>query len=1000
MKLYMLPLVMITVASSLTGQTAALGGRVTDETGAVIKGGRVTLTDPSGTTRTTTSGSDGTYEFSGLAPGNYVLEASAPSLALRQPIKVSLQPGMTTLALQLKVVLASQQVTVRGNGGPTVGVGAGSNASAVVLRGSDLQALADDPEDLLSDLQALAGPSAGPSGGAIYIDGFSTGEIPSKDAIREVRINQNPFSPEYDKLGYGRIEILTKPGANKFHGTGYYNFGDSFWNSRNPYAAQKAPFLLKEYGGSLEGPLGKGGSFFLTIDRAAIDNGAIINGITLDPTTLAVVDPFTQVFKIPQRRIRVSPRVDYQLTPNDTLSVRYGFSTADIRHSGVGSFNLVSTGIHNYGDDQTAQIANTFVIGSKAINETRFQFYRANISSIAEDSGPALDVLSSFVGGGAQVGASFNLQNSYELQNYTTISHGPHNWRFGVRLRAETLDNTSPVNFGGTFIFAGGLAPELDASNRPLLNASGQPVLVNIDSIESYRRTLVFERMGLSPGQVRALGGGASQFTIDAGNPSLSVNQEDVGAFAGDDWHARPNLSLNAGLRYETQTNIHDRRDFAPRLGLAWAPGGGSGKPSPKNVIRAGFGVFYDRFDITNTLTAERYNGVVQQQYVITNPDFFPSTPPVPSLSSYGTQQTIDKVSANMRAPYLMESAAAFERQLAARTTVAVTFVDSHGLHEFRSSDINAPLPGTYNSQVPGSGVFPRGNPNPAFLMESSGLYNQTEVITNFRSQPSQNVSLFGSYVYNHARSNTDYTAPPIGSDFNPALASAGSGLGTFPANPYSMAGEYGPAATDMRHQVTFGGSLSMRWGFRLNPLLTASSGAPFDITVGHDLYGDTLFNGRPGVALDPNKPGVIQTQYALLDPDPSAGEMILPRNYGRGPGIVMFNLRLSKTFAFGPAGEGSAAPSGSGGRRGSSGPFGFAAPQAGSSSGRRYNLTISLAIRNLLNRNNPGPIVGNIESPLFGRANQPYGVGTLGGTSFSESADNRRLELQTRFTF
>jgi hypothetical protein len=144
----------------------------------------------------------------------------------------------------------------------------------------------------------------------------------------------------------------------------------------------------------------------------------------------------------------------------------------------------------------------------------------------------------------------------------------------------------------------------------------------------------------------------------------------------------------------------------------------------------------------------------------------------------------------------------------------------------------------------------------------------------------------------------------------------------------------------------------------------------------------------------------VIQTQYSLLDPNPSAGETILPRNYGRGPGILMFNLRLSKVFTFGPTGEVSAAPSGGGPRRGSGGPFGLGAPQPVPSSGPRYNLTISLAIRNLLNRNNPGPVVGNIESPLFGRPNQPYGVGTLGGTSFSESADNRRLELQMRFTF
>jgi hypothetical protein len=113
------------------------------------------------------------------------------------------------------------------------------------------------------------------------------------------------------------------------------------------------------------------------VDRASIDNGAIINGTTLDPNTLSIINPYTQVFRIPQRRIRVSPRIDYQLTPADTLSIRYAFSDADIEHSGVGGFNLVSTGIHNHGADHTAQITNTVVLGANALNETRFQFYRA-----------------------------------------------------------------------------------------------------------------------------------------------------------------------------------------------------------------------------------------------------------------------------------------------------------------------------------------------------------------------------------------------------------------------------------------------------------------------------------------------------------------------------------------------------------------------------------------------------------------------------------------------
>jgi|SRR5579883_3324256 hypothetical protein len=159
----------------------------------------------------------------------------------------------------------------------------------------------------------------------------------------------------------------------------------------------------------------------------------------------------------------------------------------------------------------------------------------------------------------------------------------------------------------------------------------------------------------------------------------------------------------------------------------------------------------------------------------------------------------------------------------------------------------------------------------------------------------------------------------------------------------------------------------------------------------------------RPGIATDPNKPGVIQTSYGLLDPNPTPGERILPRNYGRGPGIVMANLRVGKTFSFGPSREAGAASSGgSGGPRGVvSGPFSTGGGgQSGPSSARRYTLSISMAVRNVLNHNNPGPIVGNIASPLFGRANQPYGVGVPGGTGFSESADNRRLELQTRFTF
>ena len=263
--------------------------------------------------------------------------------------------------------------------------------------------------------------------------------------------------------------------------------------------------------------------------------------------------------------------------------------------------------------------------------------------------------------------------------------------------------------------------------------------------------------------------------------------------------------------------------------------------------------------------------------------------PAVTSLSGPIPASTVQQVSSTLRAPYLMQSALGFERQMPLNTTIAISYANSHGVHMLRSGDINAPLPGTYAAAVPGSGVFPLGRPGQVFLMESAGLYNQNQLILNVNSRVNRAVSLTGSYVYNHAMSNTD-------------------GLGTFPANPYSMAGEYGPAATDMRHRVSLGGTIAFLWGIRLNPLLTANTGPPFDVTAGQDLYGDTLFNGRPGLATDPDKAGVVPTRYGWLDPNPAPGEKLLSRNFGRGPGQIMLNVRIGRTFAFGPSREAAAA--------------------------------------------------------------------------------------------
>ena len=959
-------LLILLLSEGLTwAQTTTLRGVVTDQSGAVVPNATVTVKGPAGLTRTTATAEDGMYVLGGLPAGDYSADAAAPQLVLPHPEKVTLRVGVQTLNLQLRLAVTSVQVTVSDEAVPAVSTDAANNAGAVVLRGDDLDALSDDPDDLAADLQALAGPSAGPGGGSIFIDGFSSGQLPPKESIREIRINQNPFSPDYDKLGLGRVEILTKPGSSQFHGSVGYNHGDDVWNARNPYAAQKATLQLNEFENSFSGSLSRRSSFTLGLERQAVDNGSIVNAVTLDPTTLEAT-PFTDTVTAVQRRWMVSPRIDYQLNDANTLSFRYSYVHTSVGEAGIGGFNLESRGDRRLNTYNTAQFIETFVHGA-LVNETRFQYYRWSNDVLANNLVPSVQVLGAFNSGGNPVGHSTDLQNNYEFQNYTTLIHSAHTWRFGVRLRAQTDDNVSPQNFLGTFTFSGALAPVLDASNQPVLDPSGQPVLTQIQAIEQYRRTVLFQGLGYSAALIRQLGGGASQFTLSAGHPEIAAHQIDAGLFVGDDWRVRPNLTLNLGVRYEVQTNIGEHMDFAPRVGIAWAPHAGQNR-QPKTVLRFGFGMFYDRFALANTIAAERYNGITQQQYVISNPNFYPNVPDISAFGGSIVPQQIQLIDSNLRSPYVMQSAATVERQLPKNTTLSITYTNSHALHVLRSLDINAPLPGSYIPGRPGTGTFPFGTPDPHFLMTSSGLYNQNQLIVNVNTKLNSQVSLSGAYTWNRAKSNTD-------------------GLGTFPANPYDFTGEYGPASNDVRQRVQLTGSINTRWNIRFSPNITLQSGPPFDITTGTDLYGTTLYNGRPGITADASKPGVIQTSYGLLDPNPVPGQPLVSRNSGRGPGLIMVNLRVGKTFAFGP-------------QRSSSAPSNVSSPGIFSSPGpeRRYNVTISMSARNILNNTNPGPIIGNIASPLFGQANQMQGGAN--GEGFSENANNRRLELQARFTF
>ncbi len=962
--------------------------RIVDQQKGVIEKATAVLVDADGNQIAANSADPGYYEFSAVKPGVYTLQVTALGFGSYQNLVEIKQELKETqeLEVSLAVEAAKQEVTVSSDA-PALSLSQDENANALVLKGEDLETLPDDPDDLADALQALAGPSAGPNGGQFYIDGFSGGQIPTKASIREIRINQNPFSAEYDRIGFGRIEILTKPGSDQYHGQASFGFNDESLNSRYPFAPNRAPYQSRQYGLEFGGPLIKNkSSFSLDFERRATDDNSVVSATVLDNNLNFT--PFSLALVTPQERTHVSSRIDYQLTPKNTLVGHLSYFDSNRIDEGIGEFSLPSRGYNAQSRGYETSLTETAMITPQLINETRFRYNDDNDHRDSLNNDPGIQVLQAFTGGGAQVGHSSGSSREFELQNLTSWVRGKHSVKAGFRLDGQHQRDISESNYGGTFTFAGGLAPVLDANNQVVLNPDGSPELAQITSLERYRRTLFFQSQGLTGAEILAVGGGATQFSIAGGDPTAAVTQYVFGGFAQDDWRLRSNFMLSAGLRYETQTNVQDTVDFAPRLAFAWSPRPAARGQRPKTVIRGGMGIFYDRFGSNLVMEAERLNGLHQQQYLIMNPDFFPTIPSLAELQTGAQPVTIRRIGDGLKTSYMIQSALSVEHQLPGNFTVSASFVRSRGVHMLRSANINAPLPGT--------GERPLGTNNNVFEYRSDGLLDQNQLIINVTNRFSRKVTIFGNYMLGKAMSNTD-------------------GASFLPANPYDLGDEWGRSAFDVRHRAVLGGSITMPWNVRLNPFLIVSSGRPFNITTGRDLNGDTVFNDRPALAADLTKAGVIVTPFGAFDPNPAPGEAIIPRNYAEGPGFFLLNMRLTKTVGFGlkesasdnspggppPGGWAGGGPGGPGGGRGFGGPGGPGGERGGffgGGSDRKYNLSFSVSVQNLLNHVNLGNPIGNLSSPLFGEANTTAGGFGRGGGNMA--AGNRRVELQMRFSF
>src|SRR5215203_2854120 len=996
---------------------SSLRGQVSDEFGGVIVGAAVTVTTESGKAKSTVTDSDGAFNVSGLQPGRHTVSIVSTGFTPFVNPEVDVAAGRNELPkITLGVSLEKEEVTVASEGPLSVDT---ASAGAIVLKGKDLEALPEDPDELAAALQALAGPAAGPNGGQITIDGFEGGRIPSRDAIREIRINDNPLSAENDRPGFGGIQILTKPGTEKLRGSLGLMFNDESLNSRNPFLrqAKRPPFQFRQYNGNLSGTIvPKKASFFIDFFRGETDDNDLVNGSVLDPSLTEI--PYNVAVFTPRRNWSINPRVDFAFNDKHTLVARYSFFHNDDLNQGVSQYALPERAYDSTSSNHTVQLTETAVVNKSTVNETRFQFIRSRFAQDPLNVGiVAVNVFDAFSAGASPGGNSFSENTRWEVTNTTTQAHGAHSLKFGVRLRGVRLSDFSENNFNGTYSFR---------------------------SIEDYR--VAVARVLLPSGQPAVV---PTQFSITTGEPLTEISQMDFGGFVQDDWKLRPNLTVGGGVRYERQTNLDSAFNFAPRVYLAWSPDGGAQRQA-KTVIRVGFGLFYDRVSENIALTNERLGGDgLQQQYVLRDPTptgvsgleaqrallgrvvFDPSGRVVSGgltaadLALFSTvAQATRRLASDATAPYSYIGGFMMTRQLTKTSQLNLFFSTYDTRHLLRSRNINAPtlIDGIFRRPQLG-----RGDIN---QYETSGTQSMKQLNIGFSKQFMPGISLNFNYTLGKAQSNADF--------------------GGFPVNQYDLTGEYGRTSFDTRHRFIMFASLGVpKLKLSLNPMIIANTGRPFNIITGADNNGDSIVNDRPAfadsqtVACAPGQRpgpvtapgltpcGLVQTSFGNFDLLPKAGQTVIPRNYAEGPGFFSVNLRVGRTFAFGDLpgaaerrrvakekeeqqrqnrnSRGGADRSASRGGNTSGG-----APQVigghgggmmvmmgapgGGAEGKRYLLNLSLNFINLLNRTNLGQPVGNLSSDQFGQSLFPVsGFGFGGG---SPNSGNRRVQASVRFGF
>lgn len=740
-----------------SGQTSRAVGQSTlrvtvlDPTRAVIVAARVSIGRAGDSQKSLETNGKGEVYFPSLGPGTYRIRVEAKGFEPHEVVDLVVAPGGNSLELLLEVQKVKDEVQINEDPRDRK-LSRNSAAFTTILTEQQIAELPDDPEEFAEVLRQMAGP------GAIFrVNGFTGGRFPPKSQIREIRFRLNSYAAENHEAGFVTVDIYTKPGGDLWHGSLNFGFRNGALNARNFFAPVRGPEQYRRGGFTLDGPLWPGRtSLFLYGDSS----------LAYDSKTIVAALPgstFSDLITRPTRKLDLSAKVEQTLTKSHTLRVEYQRNAQKQENLGVGDFDLPDRAYSVDSSEQIVRISDTGLLTRRFVNEFRLQARWQEVSSHSVSQAPAIIVLNAFNTGGAQV-QSDRSAREIEIDDNVDYAIEAHSLRAGIALQMGSYSSDELSNANGTFTFS---------------------------SLAAFKA------------------GRPTTFTQRVGEPHVDFQQSQWGLFLQDDFRVAKGLSLSLGVRYEGQTNLSDRNNFAPRLGVAWSP-----FRDGKTTIRAGAGIFYDWFASDTYAQTLQVDGVRQHDIVVQAPGF-----PDPLNGGLASALPPGRIQRDptLRMPYIESASLGLEREIGPRFHIRAAYFYQRGVHSLRGHNINAPVPGL-------------GRPDPALgnVNEIESTANSTLHLLNLNiSNFSRRFSWLVNYTLSESINETD-------------------GPLSLPADNGDLSGERGPAPGDSRNRLFAMANLGLFKGFRLGILSHFNTATPYNITTGRDDNRDSVSNDRP----------------------------------------------------------------------------------------------------------------------------------------------------------